>query len=95
MYGFLSQLSIVDKILNNNIFIKKYNQMISFVIPSYNNLKHLKNVYSSLKRNEPDAEIIIIDDASTDGTSEWVKFVQNILKIKNFYIYNSRVMATI
>ncbi len=50
--------------------------MISYVIPSYNNLKHLKNVYSSLKRNEPDAEIIIIDDASTDGTSEWVKFVQ-------------------
>lgn len=50
--------------------------MISFVIPSYNNLRHLKNVYSSLKRNEEDAEIIIIDDASTDGTYDWLEFVQ-------------------
>jgi glycosyltransferase involved in cell wall biosynthesis len=69
--------------------------MISFIIPSHNNLKHLKNAYSSLKRNEPLAEIILIDDASTDGTSEWIREIQNILKIKNFYIYNSRVMATI
>jgi glycosyltransferase involved in cell wall biosynthesis len=69
--------------------------MISYVIPSYNNLKHLKNVYSSLKRNEPDAEIIIIDDASTDGIGEWIGEIQKILNIKNFYIYNSRVMATI
>lgn len=50
--------------------------MISFVIPSHNNLRHLKNVYSSLKRNERDAKIIIIDDASTDGTYEWLEFVQ-------------------
>jgi glycosyltransferase involved in cell wall biosynthesis len=49
---------------------------ISFCIPSYNNLKHLKNVYASIKRNEPDAEIILIDDASTDGTNEWVKEIQ-------------------
>jgi glycosyltransferase involved in cell wall biosynthesis len=49
---------------------------ISLIIPSYNNLKHLKNLYSSIKRNEPDIEIIIIDDASTDGTNEWLNFVQ-------------------
>jgi glycosyltransferase involved in cell wall biosynthesis len=52
--------------------------MISFIIPSYNNLRHLKNVYSSLKRNEPEAEIIIIDDASTDGTDIWLKEIQKV-----------------
>jgi glycosyltransferase involved in cell wall biosynthesis len=50
--------------------------MISFIIPSYNNLRHLKNVYASIKRNEPLAEIILIDDASTDGTSEWIREIQ-------------------
>jgi glycosyltransferase involved in cell wall biosynthesis len=46
--------------------------MISFIIPSYNNLKHLKNVYSSIKRNETEAEIILLDDGSTDGSWEWM-----------------------
>lgn len=46
--------------------------MISFIIPSYNNLRHLKNVYSSIKRNENEAEIILLDDGSTDGSWEWM-----------------------
>lgn len=46
--------------------------MISFIIPSYNNLKHLKNVYTSIKKHEPLAEIILLDDGSTDGTWEWI-----------------------
>ena len=47
--------------------------MISFIIPSYNNLKHLKNVYASIKKHEPNAEIILLDDGSTDGTWEWIQ----------------------
>ncbi len=47
--------------------------MISFIIPSYNNLRHLKNVYASIKRNEPDTEIILLDDGSTDGSWEWIQ----------------------
>lgn len=46
--------------------------MISFIIPSYNNLKHLKNVYASIKKHAPQAEVILLDDGSTDGTSEWL-----------------------
>jgi glycosyltransferase involved in cell wall biosynthesis len=46
--------------------------MISFVIPSYNNLKHLKNVYTSLKKHAPTAEVILLDDGSTDDTWEWI-----------------------
>jgi glycosyltransferase involved in cell wall biosynthesis len=46
--------------------------MISFIIPSYNNLRHLKNVYSSIKRNETEAEIILLDDGSIDGSWEWM-----------------------
>lgn len=46
--------------------------MVSLIIPSYNNLRHLKNCYASLKNHEPKAEIIFINDASTDGTKEWL-----------------------
>lgn len=47
--------------------------MISFIIPSYNNLQHLKNVYASIQKHAPQAEIILLDDASTDGTWEWMQ----------------------
>jgi GT2 family glycosyltransferase len=45
---------------------------ISFIIPSYNNLQHLKNVYNSIKKHAPQAEVILLDDGSTDGTWEWI-----------------------
>lgn len=47
--------------------------MISYIIPSHNNLRHLKNVYESIQRNSPEAEIIILDDVSSDGTWEWIQ----------------------
>lgn len=44
------------------------------VIPSHNTLSHLKNTYESLKRYAPDyVDIIIIDDASEDGTADWLQ----------------------
>ena len=47
--------------------------MISLIIPSYNNLKHLKNVYTSVKKHAAAAEVILLDDGSTDGTWEWIQ----------------------
>jgi len=49
--------------------------MISIVIPSHNNLRHLKNAYASVRKHAPEVELIIIDDASTDGTFEWMQEV--------------------
>ena len=45
---------------------------ISFIIPSYNNLKHLKNAYASIQKHAPEAEVILLDDGSTDGTWDWI-----------------------
>jgi len=50
--------------------------VISIVIPSHNNLKHLKNAYASVRKHAPEVELILIDDASTDGTFEWIQEVQ-------------------
>jgi len=47
--------------------------MISIVIPSYNNLRHLKNAYESVRKHYDDVELILIDDGSDDGTYEWLQ----------------------
>ena len=46
--------------------------MISIIIPSHNNLKHLKNAYASINKHAPQAEVILLDDGSTDGTWDWI-----------------------
>ena len=56
---------------------------ISFIIPSRNNLKYLKQAYESIRKNSSvEHEICIADDASTDGTMEqvlvWMKRDKNI-----------------
>ena len=36
-------------------------------------MQHLKNVYASIKKHAPEAEIVLLDDGSTDGTYDWMK----------------------
>lgn len=47
--------------------------MVSLIIPSYNNLQHLKNAYESIQKHAPQCEVILLDDGSTDGTWEWMQ----------------------
>ena len=56
--------------------------MISLIIPSYNNLQHLKNVYTSIQKHASKAEVILLDDGSTDGTWEWIQ-EQNCVKYRS------------
>lgn len=51
--------------------------MISLVIPSYNNLRHLKNCYASIKKHARTVEVIMIDDGSNDGTWEWLQSIKD------------------
>ena len=51
---------------------------ISFILPSRNNLKYLKWSYNSIRKNLGYYhEILLADDASTDGTWKWLKDIQN------------------
>ena len=47
-------------------------EKITFVIPSRNNLEFLKLAYKSIRNLETEHEILVLDDASTDGTKEWI-----------------------
>lgn len=46
---------------------------ITFVIPTRNNLEFLQLAYSSIRRLETKHEVLILNDASTDGTQEWIE----------------------
>ena len=47
-------------------------EKITFVIPSRNNLEFLKLAYKSIRNLETKHEILVLNDASTDGTQEWI-----------------------
>ena len=46
---------------------------ITFVIPSRNNLEFLKLAYESIRNLETRHEILVLNDASSDGTWEWIE----------------------
>ncbi len=58
---------------------------ISFIIPSRNNLSYLKMCYNSIRKNAGYRhEICFADDASSDGTWEWLEGISekdNLVKI--------------
>ena len=45
---------------------------ITFVIPSRNNLEFLQLAYQSIRNLDTKHEILVLNDASTDGTQEWI-----------------------
>jgi glycosyltransferase involved in cell wall biosynthesis len=65
---------------------------ITFVLPSRNNLEFLKLAYSNLKKlSNGYHDILILDDASEDGTNEWLKSLQD----DNLIVYSNPCPETI
>jgi len=58
---------------------------ITFVIPSRNNLEFLKLAYDSIRRLETKHEILVLNDASTDGTQNWI----DNLKDKDLIVHHN------
>jgi len=59
---------------------------ISFIIPSRNNLKYLKQAVGSIQEHYgTQHDIVLLDDASTDGTWDWIQSLEgdNIVKYRN------------
>lgn len=59
---------------------------ISFILPSRNNLKYLKQAVGSIQEHYGNLhDIILLDDASTDGTWDWIQSLEgdNIVKYQN------------
>jgi len=51
-----------------------HNHLISIIIPHWNGIEILSECLESLKKSAtPDCEIIVVDNASTDGSAEWIR----------------------
>jgi glycosyltransferase involved in cell wall biosynthesis len=46
---------------------------ITFVLPSRNNLEFLQLAYKSIRNLKTKHQVLVLDDASTDGTNDWLK----------------------
>ena len=60
---------------------------VTLVIPTYNNLKHIKNAYTSIRKWYPTLQLVMLDDGSNDGTYEWLQSTQN--EDNNVILYQS------
>jgi glycosyltransferase involved in cell wall biosynthesis len=58
---------------------------VTIIIPSYNRLWSLPRAIESCLKNSCKIEIIVIDDASSDGTSAWLRNQSNIVTITHPY----------
>jgi len=69
---------------------KQKRKEVSVIIPSYNCGKYLTCAIQSVMQQKIDLEIILIDDASVDGTEEVVKKIKESANYPIFYVRNSR-----
>lgn len=63
---------------------------VSVIIPTYNCGEYLTCAIQSVLRQDVDLEIILIDDASTDGTEEVVKKLKESSAYPIYYIRNPK-----
>lgn len=55
------------------------NQEITFIIPVRNNYEYATQAYSSIRGIHPkDHYIVLLDDASTDGTWDWIQRISKV-----------------
>ena len=59
--------------------------MLSIVIPIYNERKTINEVIRRVQAVDYDKEIILVDDASTDGTQDFLKEYEQLEKFKVVY----------
>ncbi len=59
--------------------------MISFITVTWNHLSFIKNWYATLKQYKPvgEYEIVVVDNASTDGTVQFLKGCGDVRLIQN------------
>ena len=67
---------------------------ISIILCTYNESDHIEKIIQELEKNISNLELIIVDDASTDGTIEIIKKINPNNKYKVVFRKKSRSLAS-
>ena len=76
LLGYILLLIFKKENLNENITERRgenKNNKYLFVIPAYNEEKHIVNVIKDIKKNMPEADIVVTNDYSNDNTRKIVE----------------------
>ena len=63
--------------VNDATIIEQFKDSVSAIIPAYNEAERIKNVVIPALESPFIREVIVIDDGSSDGTSEVIKSIEN------------------
>ena len=66
----------------------------SIILCTYNEANHIKKIISELEKNISNLELVIIDDFSSDGTTEIIRELNQNNKYKVVYRKKSRSLAS-
>ena len=66
----------------------------SIILCTFNEANYIENTISELEKNIPNLEIVIVDDCSTDGTTEIIKRLNQNNKHKVIYRKKSKSLAS-
>ena len=96
-------LCLQEKLINNIMFKKSKNPIITVIVPIYNSEPYIKKVIRSIQNQSLlDIEIILVNDVSTDNTLKIIEELQKedprieiINNVKNMGILYSRCMGVL
>ena len=66
----------------------------SIILCTYNEAKYIENAVSELEKNIPNLELVIVDDCSSDGTTEIIKKLNSDNIFKVIFRNKSRGLAS-
>ena len=66
----------------------------SIILCTYNEEKYIENIISELEKNISNLELVIVDDLSTDGTTEIIKRLNHNNRYKVVFRKKSRSLAS-